>query len=58
MGIDRDGNGIGEPVDVYPMPLSPRDGIPHVPATSDSFDAPRLGLQWQWYANHSDSGIR
>jgi beta-xylosidase len=25
-----------------------------VPQTSDEFDAPRLGLQWQWRANHKD----
>lgn len=26
-----------------------------VPQTSDEFDAPTLGLQWQWNANHKDS---
>lgn len=24
------------------------------PETSDEFDHPKLGLQWQWYANHRD----
>jgi beta-xylosidase len=24
------------------------------PQTSDEFDVPALGLQWQWYANHRD----
>jgi beta-xylosidase len=25
-----------------------------VPQTSDEFDAPKLGPQWQWHANHRD----
>jgi len=27
---------------------------PAIPQTSDEFDDPRVGLQWQWHANHHD----
>jgi len=51
IGIDPDGDGKGEPVLTHRKP-----GIPGVhpiagPASSDEFDSPRLGLQWQWNAN-------
>lgn len=52
IGVDRDGNGIGEPVDVWPKPnnLSKRS----LPQTSDEF-TDSLGLQWQWCHNpHND----
>lgn len=49
MGIDQDGNGIGEPVAGYKKPVA---GMPvTTPADSDEFDGPALGLQWQWHAN-------
>lgn len=43
----------GEPVLTYQKPDTK---VPHgfaatAPATSDEFDAPELGLQWQWQAN-------
>ncbi len=28
---------------------------PEIPATSDDFRGARLGLQWQWHANHDDA---
>ena len=41
--------GIGQPVLAYRKPVA---GMPvRVPATSDEFDGPTLGLQWQWNAN-------
>jgi beta-xylosidase len=49
MGEDRDGNGIGEPVDVWRKPAGASEVV--VPETSDEFDSPALGLQWQWHAN-------
>jgi beta-xylosidase len=50
MGVDIDGNGIGEPVTVWPTPLpSSNDTL----QTSDEFDT-HLGLQWQWCHNPSD----
>ncbi len=47
MGADLDGNGIGEPVDVWQSPLPSR---PTTLQTDDEFDG-TLGLQWQW--NHN-----
>jgi beta-xylosidase len=53
IGIDTNGDGIGQPVAAY---TKPNVGAVHafaVPATSDEFDdAERLGLQWQWQANY------
>lgn len=51
MGIDRDGNGVGEPVTVYQKPKVSGAAPLEVPATSDAFDADAPGLQWQWQAN-------
>ncbi len=48
MGVDIDGNGIGEPVARWQMPL------PSQPAQlqqDDDFSGTKLGLQWQW--NHN-----
>ena len=48
MGVDVDGNGVGEPVAMWHSPL------PSQPAKlemSDDFTGPQLGLQWQW--NHN-----
>ena len=40
----------GEPVLTYKKPVS-KSSAAAAPATSDEFDAPKLGLQWQWQAN-------
>jgi beta-xylosidase len=40
----------GEPVLTHKKPVLPTQPVA-VPATSDSFDSPALGLQWQWQAN-------
>jgi len=58
IGVDIDGNGIGEPVYVWQKPqvddASPSS--PPVPSLqqSDDFNAP-LGLQWQWNHNPADT---
>jgi beta-xylosidase len=52
MGVDRDGNGIGEPVARYRKPGVGGSQPLAAPQTSDEFDGPNLGLQWQWQANH------
>jgi beta-xylosidase len=51
IGEDRDGNGIGEPVLVHAKPNVGRTYPIATPQTSDTFDSPALGLQWQWMAN-------
>ena len=48
MGVDNDGNGIGEPVASWSAPLPSQ---PVSLQASDDFSAPTLGLQWQW--NHN-----
>jgi beta-xylosidase len=49
IGDDGPKPGIGQPVLTHAKPVQ---GMPaKVPATSDEFDAPALGLQWQWNAN-------
>ncbi|MFC0215801.1 glycoside hydrolase 43 family protein [Paenibacillus chartarius] len=51
MGIDTNGDGIGEPVLVHKKPNVGREWPAAVPATSDDFETTVLGLQWQWQAN-------
>jgi beta-xylosidase len=41
--------GVGEPVITYTKPVQGYG--PAAPATSDAFDGPALGPQWQWGAN-------
>lgn len=52
MGVDHDGNGVGEPVEVWSKPVAGAEM--RVPETSDDFASPRLGPQWQWNANHEE----
>lgn len=51
IGVDYDGNGIGEPVKEWPMPLANRSKEVYGPQTSDDFSAPELAVQWQM--NHN-----
>jgi len=53
MGVDQDGDGIGEPVLRYRKPVTTTTEKT-APQTSDEFDADKLGLQWSWHANHKD----
>lgn len=49
IGQDRDGDGIGEPVEEWQVPV---EGAPEYEiARSDDFASEKLGLQWQWQAN-------
>ena len=61
IGVDIDGNGIGEPVAVWTKPsvaASTADyaekHISMLSQTSDDFNATQLGLQWQWNHNPAD----
>jgi beta-xylosidase len=51
IGLDKDGNGKGEPVMAYKKPNVGRIYPITTPAESDEFNDIKLGLQWQWMAN-------
>ena len=51
IGNDLDGDGKGEPVLTHKKPDVGRIYPIAVPQTTDEFDSPKLGLQWQWAAN-------
>lgn len=56
IGVDVDGNGVGEPV---AQPTKPNVGANFpiaVPQSSDEFEGPTLGLQWLW--NHNPDNTR
>lgn len=53
IGVDHDGNGIGEPVLVHKKPTVPKVSAIFTPSESDEFNGTELGLQWQWQANPS-----
>ena len=54
MGNEQEGRGVGEPVLRHAKPGAP-GSPPAILPTSDEFDAPGLGLQWQWQANPRQS---
>lgn len=51
IGIDKNGDGIGEPVLQYQKPNVGKIFTIQTPAESDEFNESKLGLQWQWQAN-------
>jgi beta-xylosidase len=51
MGIDKNGDGTGEPVLAFIKPDVKNTSL-KVPQTSDDFDSSFLGLQWQWHGNY------
>ena len=53
MGVDLDGNGIGEPVHQWRKPVN-KGSVPMI-QTDDDFSGPSLGLQWQWNHNPNDT---
>lgn len=54
IGADQDGKEVGEPVLEHVKPDVVADSPQVVPQTSDEFNEPRLGPQWQWNANHRE----
>ena len=54
MGSNKNGNDVGEPVLHHAKPDCAASGHLVIPQTNDEFDSPKLGLQWQWNANHND----
>jgi beta-xylosidase len=51
IGMDKDGDGKGEPVLVYKKPAVGKTYPVQTPPDSDEFDGTNLGRQWQWMAN-------
>ncbi len=51
IGIDKDGDGKGEPVTMYKKPNVGKTYPAENPVESDEFNEKTLGLQWQWMAN-------
>ncbi|MDN3587762.1 glycoside hydrolase 43 family protein [Pedobacter aquatilis] len=51
IGLDNDGDGIGEPVLTYKKPNVNKVYPIETPAEGDEFSTQKLGLQWQWQAN-------
>jgi len=54
IGIDKDGDGCGEPVSRYKKPNVGTVYPIETPAESDEFNTRQLGLQWEWHANYQD----
>lgn len=53
MGIDKDGDGCGEPVLIYRKPNVGKTYPICTPQESDEFGENVLGWQWQWHANYN-----
>lgn len=51
IGVDKDGDGIGEPVLSHKKPNVGATYPIATPPESDEFNGHTLGLQWQWHAN-------
>ena len=51
IGIDKESANKGEPVLINKKPNIGKTFPVNTPAESDEFNAPKLGLQWQWQAN-------
>jgi beta-xylosidase len=53
IGEDQDDSMVGRPVLHYRKPVAAEHRTT-APQDSDEFEGGRLGLQWQWQANHQD----
>lgn len=51
IGIDKDGDGCGDPVLVHTKPNVGKTYPICTPQESDEFDGYTLSPQWQWHAN-------
>ncbi len=54
IGLDKDGDGCGEPVPEYKKPGITGSFAVQTPAESDEFNSGEYGYQWQWHANPMD----
>lgn len=55
IGVDKDGDGCGDPVSRYRKPKTDKTYPIETPVESDEFDTRKLGLQWEWHANYQDA---
>lgn len=53
MGIDKDGDYCGDPVNTYKKPKTSKAWPIMNPVESDEFNQPIMGKQWQWHANYN-----
>lgn len=51
IGEEKNGDGIGEPVETWKKPAAPEDGRVYGIRTDDDFSEKELSLIWQWQAN-------
>ena len=54
IGVDKNGDGCGEPVLSYKKPNVGKTYPIETPAESDEFSTRNIGLQWEWHANYKD----
>lgn len=54
IGVDKDGDGCGDPVSRYRKPKTDKTYPIETPVEIDEFDSRKLGLQWEWHANYQD----
>ena len=54
IGVDKDGDGCGDPVSRYRKPKTDKTYPIETPVERDEFDTRKLGLQWEWHANYQD----
>ncbi|MFV0536440.1 MAG: glycoside hydrolase 43 family protein [Dysgonomonas sp.] len=52
IGVDKDGDGCGDPVLTYKKPNVGKAYPIATPLESDEFNTNQLGLQWQWHGNN------
>ena len=57
IGVDKDGNGCGEPVLTYKKPNVGKTYPICTPQESDEFNTLTLSPQWQWHANYNPKWI-
>jgi beta-glucosidase len=57
IGVDANGNGVGEPVHVWQKPDVGRSFPILAPQSDDDFNSPVPGLQWQVNHNPASAGI-
>lgn len=54
IGVDKDGDGCGDPVERYKKPNVGKNYPICTPQESDEFDGYTLSPQWQWQANYNE----